>query len=100
MQQQQNMQNSNQNQQAVMNQPPEVMTTKDSLYISDMLSWNLLALKKANAFASQCQNQDVINVINKAAQMHQRHYQKLLQHLQKHIQNQTQNMTQTQQTLQ
>lgn len=90
MQQQQNTQNINQAQQNIMNQPPEVMTTKDTLYISDMLSWNLLAMKKANSFAAQCQIPEVSNAIKQAAQMHQRHYQKLLQHLQGHLQNQTQ----------
>lgn len=90
MQQQPNMQNMNQNQQAVMNQPPDVMTTKDSLYLSDMLSWNLLAMKKAYFFANQCQVPDVKSAITQAAQLHQRHYEKLLQHLQGHLQNQTQ----------
>lgn len=88
MQQQSNMQN--QNQQAVMSQPPDVMTTKDSLYISDMLSWNLLAMKKAHFFAQQCQIPAVKNAITEAANLHQRHYEKLLQHLQGHLQNQTQ----------
>lgn len=36
----------NQQAQALMTQPPEIMSTKDHLYVNDMLSWNLLAMKK------------------------------------------------------
>jgi hypothetical protein len=71
-----------QNQQPVYNEPPKVMSTKDHLYINDMLSWNLLAMKKMSFYASQCQDQDVINLLNQAGQMHQRHYQSLMQQLQ------------------
>ncbi|WP_223701410.1 hypothetical protein [Sutcliffiella deserti] len=63
-------------------QPPAVVTTKDSLYLADMLSWNLLAMKKAHFFAGQCQDQGVKQAIEKAGQMHQRHYQKILTHIQ------------------
>ncbi|WP_181537409.1 hypothetical protein [[Anoxybacillus] calidus] len=78
MQQQMNVQN----QQATMQQPPQVISTKDSLYLTDMMSWNLLAMKKAHFFASQCQDQEIIAAIERAGQMHQRHYQKILSHLQ------------------
>ncbi|MEK5066696.1 hypothetical protein [Cytobacillus sp. FSL R5-0596] len=46
----------NQQAQALMTQPPEIMSTKDHLYVNDMLSWNLLAMKKMHFFAQQCQN--------------------------------------------
>jgi hypothetical protein len=78
MQQQMNVQN----QQATMQQPPQVISTKDSLYLTDMMSWNLLAMKKAHFFASQCQDQEIVAAIERAGQMHQRHYQKILSHLQ------------------
>lgn len=42
--QQQNM--NMQNQQGIMQQPPAVISTKDALYLTDMLTWNLLACKK------------------------------------------------------
>lgn len=45
-----------QNQQPIMMTPPEVVTVKDSLYLTDMLSWNLLAMKKAHFYAQQCQD--------------------------------------------
>lgn len=69
-------------QQTVMPQPPQVISTKDALYLTDMMSWNLLAMKKAHFFASQCQDEEIVAAIERAGQMHQRHYERLLQHLQ------------------
>jgi hypothetical protein len=78
--QQQNSQQ--QQQQQAMMQPPNVITSKDQLYLTDMLSWNLPAMKKAHFFASQCQNQEVKSHLEQVGQMHQQHYQKILTHLQ------------------
>ncbi|MDF2854897.1 MAG: hypothetical protein K0Q87_748 [Neobacillus sp.] len=91
MQQQQNM--NMQNQQGMMQQPPGVISTKDSLYLSDMMSWNLLAAKKAHFFAGQCQDPELKAEAEKCGQMHQRHYQQILAHLGGHI-NQQQQMPQ------
>ncbi len=74
-----------QNQQGFMPQPPGIISTKDSLYLTDMMSWNLLACKKAHFFASQCQDQEIKAEAEKCSQMHERHYQALLQHLNAHI---------------
>jgi hypothetical protein len=73
-----------QNQQTTMQQPPGVISTKDSLYLTDMMSWNLLAAKKSHFFAGQCQDPELKAEAEKCAQMHQRHYQQLLGHLGKH----------------
>lgn len=78
-----------QNQQGIMQHPPGIISTKDSFYLTDMMSWNLLAAKKAHFFASQCQDQELKNEAEKVGQMHQRHYQQLLNHINEHI-NQTQ----------
>ncbi|SFL95669.1 hypothetical protein [Salibacterium qingdaonense] len=66
----------------VMPQPPQTVTVKDHLYLSDMLSWNLTAAKKAAFFAKQCMDMEVKKELEKTAQMHERHYQQLLTHLQ------------------
>ncbi|XWN51549.1 hypothetical protein L0P96_10080 [Anoxybacillus flavithermus] len=66
----------------MMAQPPEMISTKDALYLTDALSWNLLAMKKAHFFASQCQDQEIKQAIERVGQMHQRHYQQLLHQLQ------------------
>ena len=76
MQQQQNIQ-----QQTMMQQPPKVVSTKDQLYLTDMLSWNLLAMKKAHFFASQCQIQDIKEQLEQVGNMHHQHYQRILTHL-------------------
>jgi hypothetical protein len=77
--QQQNM--NTQNQQGIMQQPPNVITTKDILYLSDALSWNLLAMKKAHFYAQHCQDQELKTAFDKCGQMHQKHYERILSHL-------------------
>lgn len=72
-----------QNQQPVMMTPPEVVTVKDSLYLTDMLSWNLLAMKKAHFFAQHCQDPEIKTALDKAGMMHQKHYNLILKHLNK-----------------
>jgi hypothetical protein len=62
--------------------PPRAITTKDVLYIKDALSWELLAFKKFHFMANQIQNPQLKDALNKAGQMHQNHYQRLLTHLQ------------------
>jgi hypothetical protein len=74
-----------QTQQGIMQQPPGVISTKDSLYLTDMMSWNLLACKKAHFFASQCQDPELKSEAEKCGQMHERHYQALLGHINQHM---------------
>ncbi|MFC0559395.1 hypothetical protein [Halalkalibacter alkalisediminis] len=88
MQNQQQM-GGQQTQQATFQTPPPVITTKDQLYLTDMLSWNLLAMKKAHFFAEQCQDQEMKAVLEKTGQMHQRHYEKILSHLKTNEQQQS-----------
>jgi hypothetical protein len=65
-----------------MQAPPRVITTKDLLYLKDALSWELNAFKKFHFFAQQATDPQIKQALDKAGQMHQRHYQKLLTHLQ------------------
>ena len=46
-----------------------------------MLSWNLIAIKKAHFFAKQCKDPQIIDALNRCGQMHQRHYDTILTHL-------------------
>ncbi len=78
----QNQANQQQQQQPIMPTPPAVVTTKDQLYITDMLSWNLLAMKKAHFFAQQSRDPEIKQALDRAGSMHQRHYERILQHLQ------------------
>lgn len=68
-------------QQTRMNQPPKVLSTKDCAYLNDALSWELLAAKKAYAFASQCSDQQVRNQLEQLSELHHSHYEILLNHL-------------------
>ncbi|MFX3616900.1 MAG: hypothetical protein ACE3JK_05205 [Sporolactobacillus sp.] len=67
-------------------QPPEILSTKDLLYIEDMLSWNLQAIKKAHYYATMCQDRDIVQAMNRTCQLHTKHYQDILNHLGKHAQ--------------
>lgn len=71
-----------QNQTPTFMEPPQVITTKDCLYLKDMLSWELLAMKKCYHTAQECIDPQMKQAIDQAGQMHQRHYQILLKHLQ------------------
>ncbi|MEC1523629.1 ferritin-like domain-containing protein [Neobacillus niacini] len=71
-----------QNNQPPIPNPPRAITTKDVLYLKDALSWELLAFKKFHFMANQIQNPQLKDALNKAGQMHQNHYQRLLTHLQ------------------
>lgn len=95
--QQEQQQPSGQTQQPVIIQPPQVITTKDYLYLKDQLSWELLAMKKCAHFANECSDNDIKQALNRAGQMHQRHYQLLLKHLQN---NNTAEMAKVQQQMQ
>ncbi|MGB4615993.1 MAG: hypothetical protein WBI59_08185 [Limnochordia bacterium] len=79
-----------------MNEPPQVITTKDLLYLEDALSWELLASKKAYHFAAESQDPQIRQHLEHLASIHQRHYQILVNHL--HSNTQQQNMNQYQYT--
>ncbi|MCY9205198.1 hypothetical protein [Bacillus atrophaeus] len=61
--------------------PPAVISTKDHLYLNDMLNWNLIAMKKAHFMAQQCQDQALKQELDRVGQMHHDHYQRILNHL-------------------
>ncbi|MBO8172305.1 MAG: hypothetical protein H0Z33_10480 [Bacillaceae bacterium] len=85
-----------QTQQPVIPQPPQVITTKDYLYLKDGMSWLLDAMKKCHHFAQEATNPEVKQALDKAGKTHQRHYQMLLKHLQN---NNTQEMANVQQQM-
>ncbi|WP_058306813.1 hypothetical protein [Gracilibacillus massiliensis] len=70
-----------QQQNQAMTQPPKMISTKDHLYLTDMLSWNLNAANKAHFFAENCSIPEVKQTIEKTCQMHEKHYNILLEHL-------------------
>jgi hypothetical protein len=70
------------NNQAPIPFPPRAITTKDILYLKDALSWELLAFKKFHFLAQQSSNPEFKQALDKAGQMHQNHFQRILTHLQ------------------
>jgi rubrerythrin len=58
------------------------ITAKDLSYLSDEMSWELIAMKKYHHYAQEVQDPELQAAINKIGAMHQNHYQALLQHLQ------------------
>nr|WP_226036042.1 hypothetical protein [Aquibacillus saliphilus] len=75
-----------QNQAQIMQQPPNIVSSKDLLYLTDMLSWNLNASKKAHFFAAQCTIPEIKSELERVCQMHETHYNKILLHLNKNQQ--------------
>lgn len=94
---QQNQTAQQQQQTNIMHVPPQVVTTKDCLYLKDQLSWEILAMKKCRHFAQECSDQEIAQSIDKAGQMHQRHYNLLLKHLQNNNNEQMKQVPQNQQ---
>lgn len=64
--------------QTTMTEPPTMISTKDLLYLTDMMSWNLNVVKKAHNLAKNCQLPEIKQAIEEVEKMHQDHYQKLL----------------------
>ncbi|ERI07680.1 hypothetical protein [Aneurinibacillus aneurinilyticus] len=79
---QQQMAGQAQSQQPAMMTPPTVITVKDTYYVKDQMSWLLVAMKKCSHYAQECTDPKVKQIIDRAGQMHQRHYNTLLQHCQ------------------
>jgi len=58
------------------------LTTKDLLYLTDEMSWELLAMKKCHHFARECQDRQIADQIDRIGQMHQRHFETILNQIQ------------------
>ncbi|MCH5585705.1 hypothetical protein MK805_12190 [Shimazuella sp. AN120528] len=58
------------------------ISSKDLQYLSDEMSWELIAFKKCHHFAGEVQDQQIKAAIDKIGAIHQQHYQALLQCLQ------------------
>jgi hypothetical protein len=65
-----------------MNEPPNMISTKDLSYLSDALAWELLAVKKCHQFSTMCTDPDIQQSLDRISQMHQQHYGRLLKCLQ------------------
>lgn len=55
---------------------------KDLTYLSDEMSWQLLAMKRCHHYSQHVQNPQLKQAIEQVGQMHQRHFEELLSLLQ------------------
>ncbi len=62
-----------------MKEVPTVVTTKDLLYIDDMLSWNFTTIKKINHYVEEIVDEDIINLLNEVASTFKEHYTEILE---------------------
>ncbi|MGQ9557089.1 MAG: hypothetical protein ACUVTU_03920 [Desulfurispora sp.] len=77
--------------QQLMAQPPNIISTKDHLYLKDALSWTLTASKKCHFYAQNCTDPEIRHIFMQLGQIHQRQYQALLNHT--HPQHNAQHIT-------
>lgn len=63
-------------------QPPQTLTDKDLLMLVDLMSLQLSAIKKCYHFGQESTDPQIRTALDRAGQMHQRHFNLLLQHCQ------------------
>lgn len=59
-----------------------LLSDKELHYVKDFLSWELLAVKKCNDAAGECQDAQISQLIRETGKKHQQHYDQLLTYLQ------------------
>ncbi len=74
------MQNQNQSQ----SQNAGMITAKNLTILEDQMSKEALNYKKMNLYAEYCNDQQLKSVCQKAAQMHQKHFDTLYNYLNSH----------------
>ena len=57
---------------------PQIISTKDLSYISDMFEWNYNAYKQINHFIGEVKNEEVKELLECAKSMHYNHLEYLI----------------------
>ena len=57
---------------------PQMISTKDLLYICDMFEWMMTAAKKANHFCNEVQDDEIKDVLTQVVEVHAKHCQTLI----------------------
>jgi len=52
---------------------PQIISTKDLTYLSDMFEWNYTAFKQVNHFIGEVQNEEIKEVLERVKNMHEDH---------------------------
>lgn len=61
-----------------MKETPNIISSKDLLYIEDMMNWNLIMNKKISLFLDLICDDEVSKILNNAMKMHSKHFKELL----------------------
>lgn len=61
---------------------PNIISTKDLAYLSDMFHWNFVAAKEINHFMKEVQSEEIKETLKDALRMHTVHCQFILTILQ------------------
>ena len=61
-----------------MKETPNMITSKDLLYIEDMMNWNFILLKNLSLMYECDFDEEVCELIKKVRKMHTKHYKDLL----------------------
>ena len=61
-----------------MKKVPDMISTKDLAYISDMFNWNITAYQKVNYYMKTCKDKDICDEFKKVSNMHLDNCNKLL----------------------
>lgn len=62
-----------------MNQVPEIISTKDFAYLSDMFEWNYNISKLANHFLNEVDDEKIKDLLQSVAKMHKKHCETIIQ---------------------
>ncbi|MDD2505421.1 MAG: spore coat protein [Bacilli bacterium] len=49
---------------------PNMISTKDLSYISDMFNWNIVAAKKYDYYLNQCEDEECVKLLNELSDLH------------------------------
>ena len=52
---------------------PQIISTKDLAYLSDMFEWNKTAFKQVNHFINEVQNEEIKELLERVKNMHEDH---------------------------
>jgi hypothetical protein len=65
-----------------MNEAPNVISTKDLLYIEDMMNWNYIFIKNLDLICELIDEEEICELVKRVRKMHLKHYKDLLNILQ------------------
>lgn len=62
-----------------MNRVPDMISTKDLAYFTDMINWNVIASKTAYHFSNEVEDEDLKTLLQNVSTMHADHVRSLVQ---------------------